>query len=283
VSITSGRVVVARRAPLAIVASTSVALFGIVYALGERTAFGQRLDDAALRGRVRDSPIQHAVERALDSVSVTSLVIATCALIAVAMLRGRPRLAFGVGLLVVGANVSTQILKGVLSRPNLDGALGAAHTSFPSGHSTVAMSLALALVLAVPSRLRIPVGIAGLGYAFVVGAATVTGAWHRPSDVLGADLVTLAWAAAIAAWLVTPHRDPVPRSTGGVLAETLVVVASLAFVAAAVAVGVDVVNDAGLGDVTVGRAYVLAILAIAVGAAITLAVLIAALDGAALD
>ena len=77
--------------------------------------------------------------------------------------------------------------------------------TFPSGHSTVAMSLALALVLVVPARLRVPVGLAGIAYAVLVGAATLTGAWHRPSDVLGAYLVTLAWASGICVWLVGPR------------------------------------------------------------------------------
>src|SRR5262245_27425060 len=196
-----------RRSSLIALAVACIVMLVVLYLIAVQTRWGQRADNAAIRGRTIDSAVQHAVRSTLDTVSVTSAAIATFALMVAALLRRRPRLAVGVGVLVFGANVTTQLLKDALTRPDLLGpdVPRATVTTFPSGHSTVAMSIALALVLVVPARLRVSVGVAGIAYAVVVGAATLTGAWHRPSDVLGAYLVTLAWAAGVSAWLVVPR------------------------------------------------------------------------------
>jgi hypothetical protein len=283
--VTTTPTAVLRRPPLVILSVASVVLLGLLYVVAVRTSFGQRVDEAALSGRTRDAAVQHAVDRALDSVSVSSLAIATIALVVLALLRRRPRLALGIGILVVGANGTTQFLKDTLTRPELH--IPGTHStvaSFPSGHSTVAMSLTLALVLAVPSRLRVPAGIVGSAYAVVVGAATLTGAWHRPSDVLGAYLVTLAWAAGVAAVLVTsPSTRPAPPQGGAVVVDWLVILLTVVLVGAAVVMGVDVLRDARLDQFEVGRAYLAAVVAIAVGALVTLGALVTALGTAELD
>ena len=227
--------------------------------------------------------LQHAVSRTLDTVSVTSIFLATVALIVIALLRRRPLLAVGIGVLVLGANVTTQILKDVLTRPDLltPHTLQNSIPAYPSGHSTVAMSLALALVLAVPARLRLPVGLVGITYAVLVGAATLTGAWHRPSDVLGAYLVTLGWAAAVCAWLVAP-RGPQPREPDGnaVVVDGIVIALTLLVIAAAVVMGVDVARDSHLDQLDVGRAYVASVFAIGAGAVLVLSALVITLDRA---
>jgi membrane-associated phospholipid phosphatase len=284
--VTGAPTTTSRRPALVTLGVTCVGLLAVLYLLAVRTEWGQRVDDAAIRGRTLDSAFQHAVSRTLDTVSVTSIAIATGALIVLALLRGRPRLALGIGVLVLGANVTTQILKDVLTRPDLldFGTTRATVTTFPSGHSTVAMSLALALVLAVPARLRFPVGIAGGAYAVGVGAATLTGAWHRPSDVLGAYLVTLAWAAGVCAWLVAPRvRGRTPSDGSSAVIDNVVIALSVLVVVAALAMGVDVVRDAELDRISVGRAYVAAVFAIAAGAVLALTALVVTLDGAELD
>jgi hypothetical protein len=151
------------------------------------------------------------------------------------------------------------------------------------------MSLALALVLVVPARLRITAGAVGIAYALVVGAATLTGAWHRPSDVLGAYLVTLACAAGVSAWLVVPRagaggasRAVATDRTPPALDWIVFVVTALAIVAA-IAMGVDVIDDAELDKIEVGRAYVLSVFAIGAGAVAVLAALVVTLDRAPLD
>jgi len=284
--VSTTRTAVARRTPLVLVAVLSVALLVVLYAIAVRTAAGQRIDEAALTGRSQDFVLMEAITRALHSVSISSLVIATGAIVALALVQHRARTAVGVVAVVLGANLTTQFLKDTLGRPFF--AIPGTHShvaSFPSGHSTVAMSLALALVLAVPARRRVPAGITGVAYAVVVGVATLASAWHRPSDVLGAFLVSLAWAAVVGAWLARPRTAPAPRitPTTAVLVDQLVIVIAALFVLAAVAMVVDVMRDASLADLEVGRAYVAALLAIGAGAAGTLAVLLAGLRGTELD
>ena len=263
-------------------------MLAVLYLLAVHTEWGQRVDNAAIRGRTIDSAVQHAVRSTLDTVSVGSAALATAALMVAALLRRRPRLAIGIAILVIGANLTTQILKDALTRPDLLGpdVPRATITTFPSGHSTVAMSLALALVLVVPARLRVPVGVAGIAYAVVVGAATLTGAWHRPSDVLGAYLVTLAWAAGVSAWLVMPR----PGAGGAVATDRtppaldwIVFALTALVIVAAIAMGFDVIRDAELDKIAVGRAYVFAVFAIGAGAVVALAALVLTLDRAPLD
>ena len=67
------------------------------------------------------------------------------------------------------------------------------------------MSLAMALVLVVPPSLRWVAAALGSAYAIGVGVAVILLDWHRPSDVLGAYLVTAAWTALVAAALLTAH------------------------------------------------------------------------------
>lgn len=156
-----------------------------------------------------------------------------------ALVRRRPRLAVGAFVLVLGANVTTEVLKRwVLPRPDLLPAdLREGRPSFPSGHSTVAMSLALALVLVVPRSVRSLAAVAGLVYAVGVGVAVIVAGWHRPSDAYGAYLVSFAWACLVAAVLVEERGlgsrpGQVRRPVGG----RLILVVGLGILAAAFAI-----------------------------------------------
>jgi membrane-associated phospholipid phosphatase len=280
----------ARRGPLVVTAVVSVLLGVLGYFIAVHTRFGQQVDTASVEGRTLDLAVQQAVGRALDTVSITSIAIVTAALMVVAFLRRRPRLAVGIAVLVVGANVTTQVLKDVLERPRfLDGTPSL--TSFPSGHATVAMSLALALVLVVPVRLRLPIAVVGLAYAVVVGTAALTSAWHRASDVLGADLVALAWAAAVAAWLVAPtagagarrDRERAPRQLAVQTLDMVVVIATVVVLVAMLAMSVKLVRDVRMSEFNVGFPYVASVIAIVFGAAAAVAALLGALGRATLD
>jgi hypothetical protein len=106
-----------------------------------------------------------------------------------------------------GSTVSAELLKRVvLERPMLAvpderGVVA----SFPSGHTAVAMSLALAAVLVAPRRLRGVVAVAGGAYAVAIGEGVVITGWHRPSDVLASYLLCTAWAALAAAGLTATN------------------------------------------------------------------------------
>lgn len=144
-----------------------------------------------------------------------------------ALARRRVRIALAVAAILIGANFTTELLKPLLAapRPNnllttLPGtdAIGAA--SWPSGHATAAMSLALACVLAAPGRLRPFVAAAGAVFAVAVSYSFLALAWHYPTDVVGGFLVAAIWTLlAVAAVMIADARAPEAR-TGG-LAQRL--------------------------------------------------------------
>jgi membrane-associated phospholipid phosphatase len=172
----------------------------LIYQVFVLRALGQSVDTAALQGADVDHP--RAVEvmsRALTSTTLVSLVLVCLAAAAIGVIRRRLDLAVGAGLLVLAANLTTQLLKTVLDRPDLDGF--PAPNSFPSGHTTAAASVAFALVLVLPAAIRGMVALVGATYVAVIAVATVWAEWHRPSDTIAALLVVLAWGGLIAAGL----------------------------------------------------------------------------------
>jgi hypothetical protein len=129
----------------------------------------------------------------------------------VAILRRRPAVALGAVALIALSVGTSELLKHVLlPRPRLHLSSVLPQPSFPSGHATVAMALALAAVLVASPRSRGVVAALGLVYALAVGVAVVSAGWHRPSDVLGAQLITFAWAAVVCAVLLRRPRPPRP-------------------------------------------------------------------------
>ena len=98
--------------------------------------------------------------------------------------------------LVLGANLTTQVLKAVLSQPRYQHILGSDQipaTGFPSGHATASMATALAFVLVVPRSLRPTAIIVGGLLVVAVGCSLVLLHRHYPSDILGGWLVAAAW------------------------------------------------------------------------------------------
>ena len=145
-------------------------------------------------------PIANAVSHSMDA---AVLVLAGIALVAVALVRGQPRVAAAVPVILIGANVTTQLLKPALAYPRLSEWLGDRQitgASWPSGHSTAAMAIALCAVLVAPQRLRPAVAAIGAVYAVAIACSLVTLGWHWPSDVLGGFLVAATWTlVAVAA------------------------------------------------------------------------------------
>jgi membrane-associated phospholipid phosphatase len=128
-----------------------------------------------------------------------------------ALLRGRPRVAVTLGVVLLGANETTQLLKPLLAAPRdvvpWD-PLG--NATFPSGHATAAMTLALSLVIAAPARLRPSVAAVMAAFAVAVSYSFLELSWHYPSDVLGGFLVAGTWALlGVAALSLYEARRPV--------------------------------------------------------------------------
>jgi membrane-associated phospholipid phosphatase len=175
-----------------------------VYLACVRTPLGQRVDTAMMRGAdVHHPRVVEVLDRALNGTSLVSLVLVCVAAAAIGVIRRRLDLALAAGLLVIGANASTQLFKTRLPRPNLDDF--PAPNSFPSGHTAAAASVAFALILVLPFAIRGTVALIGAAYVTIIAVATVWAEWHRPSDTIGALLVVLAWGAGASA-LVRARR-----------------------------------------------------------------------------
>jgi membrane-associated phospholipid phosphatase len=135
------------------------------------------------------------------------------ALVAIALARGRPRVAAAVALVMALAPLSAEVLKPLLAHPHAQaGAVRIGAASWPSGHSTAAVMLVLSAVLVAPARMRPLVATLGGVYALAVGCALLIRAWHMPSDVLGGYLLATLWMAiAVAALRAADRRWPADR------------------------------------------------------------------------
>ena len=134
--------------------------------------------------------------------------------IAVALCRRRPRHAAVMAVIVLGANLTTHLLKPLLAAPRPIGVHGLYinAASWPSGHATAAMTLVLCAVLAAPARRRPFVGAAMAAFAIAVCYSFLELHWHYPSDVLGGFLVASVWGLGGATYLFA--RDPRPALAG---------------------------------------------------------------------
>ncbi|MEU5963435.1 phosphatase PAP2 family protein [Micromonospora parva] len=222
---------------LVVLALVQAAAFLAVWRVAVHSEVGQWVDTVALTGnRIGQDTIDGPVDRILNAMSVVSLLAATAMIGFIALIRGRIALAITATLLIAGANVTTQLLKYGLNRPDfgLDPERAAVGNSLPSGHTTVAASVAVALMLVLPRKVRAVGAFIGAGYAAVAGVATLSAGWHRPSDAVAAYLVVGVWAALAGLLLLVTQREQAEVAPGDahrVAALVLGVVGLLALVA----------------------------------------------------
>jgi len=174
-------------------------------------------------------------------------------LIAIALVQGRVRAGAAVAAVLLGAAVTTdKILKPLLAAHRYDAVLGVHQVpdgSFPSGHATASMALALCAILVTAPRFRPYVAALGAAFAIAVCYSFLSLGWHYPSDVLGGYLVAGAWSgAAVAAlrfsyqrWPAHTGRQAAGRLLSRVQARTL----AGSLTAAVLAAGLIVVAVAG--------------------------------------
>jgi membrane-associated phospholipid phosphatase len=157
--------------------------------------------------------------------------------IAVALARRRGWRALAVACLLAVTGVTTQALKHALAQPRLEHWLPeqVATNSWPSGHSTAAMTLALCAILVAPPALRAAAAMLGGAFAVGVAYAVLVLGWHYPSDVLGGFLVAGLWTSLAVAAL---HRVEAPEPARRPVWEPLAGLAAGAGVVAAVVLGV---------------------------------------------
>ncbi|HEY0218106.1 MAG TPA: phosphatase PAP2 family protein [Cellulomonas sp.] len=187
------------------------------------TEHGQAVDQASLEGaHIGQSRLWELAEPVLDVVSVGFIAAAILACAVIAVVRRRWGLALCAAGLLIGANVTTRVLKvWLLDRPELGH--GPTFNTLPSGHTTAAASVAAAVLIVVPPRARPWAAVLGAGYAGATGVSTLIGQWHRPSDVLAGLLVVLAWGAlacAVLALGVDTAADPRPPTAAMTVVPT---------------------------------------------------------------
>ena len=180
----------ARRAlPALFGAACCGALALLVYYLAFHVVGAQWQDAAAQYGFTRlnftrVAPFAELVARLANPVPFAF----GCAVVVLVALRARGlAAAVVISAVLVGANLVTQYLKPALAapRPYMEGGIEVAAASWPSGHATASMVLALCAVLAAPDRRRLPVAVLGALYALGVSYSVVLLTWHFPSDVVG--------------------------------------------------------------------------------------------------
>jgi membrane-associated phospholipid phosphatase len=157
--------------------------------------------------------------------------------IAVALARRRGWRALAVACLLMVTGVTTQALKHALAQPRIEHWLPEqiATNSWPSGHSTAAMTLALCAILVAPPALRAAAAMLGGAFAVGVGYAVLVLGWHYPSDVLGGFLVAGLWTSLAVAVL---HRVEAPEPARRPVWEPLAGLVAGAGVVASVVLGV---------------------------------------------
>lgn len=193
------------KAPLfaAIVCAAAIApLAAAAYAYGPVKSFDMRI----LLHLERETGTSYHLALVLvnlgDLGSLLALLAAVCG---IGLYFGRRREVIAAIVIVAGANLTTQLLKVVLEHARHKawehGVELPWANSFPSGHTTAAASIAVALLFVVPARRRFDAAAAGLLLTAAVALSVVILGWHYPSDVLGGLLVVATWGFAALAVL----------------------------------------------------------------------------------
>ena len=179
-----------------------VAFFGLLV-LAYYVGPTHQVDVAALHGfmAMHHARVESVAKVFAHLCNPAPYAIACVVAIVVAAVARGPRTALAVGVLLAGANSTSQLLKPALAYHrelyhthwhlyNLPDA------AFPSGHATAAMSLSLAALLIVPRAYRPLVATFGALFTISVSFAILILAYHFPSDIVGGYLIATAWGLA---------------------------------------------------------------------------------------
>jgi membrane-associated phospholipid phosphatase len=177
------------RARLLIAAFASAVGLVALYLLAVRTTVGQRVDELAVFENRYVRTTDADAERYL---SIAAGVFVTVGIAVCWMARTRIRL-LAVSLIgVVSSYVFAAALREFgFRRTDLVGHDSLNGASFPSGHTATAVALALAILIVSPRR-GVTALLAALCLAGSIGTLVVLIPIHRPSDVIGGDLVAFA-------------------------------------------------------------------------------------------
>ena len=207
----------------------------------------------------------------------------------VAILRGQLETAGGVVLLLIASTVSAEVLQS-LAYPRFHGAIPnvLVNASFPSGHATAAMALAIGGLMVAPAAARPVAAVVGSALPLGVGISLIVTGSHWPGDVAAGFILTSGWGMAIAAGLswAREHRSdariqgPVSepgRSVGWAGSERPVAAASAGALLFLLAIAAAAASRGDLQELLTDHKA--AVLAGAVLATLPLALLIAVMVG----
>jgi membrane-associated phospholipid phosphatase len=174
----------------------------VAYSLGPFQRVDLRI---LLHLRREEGPINALASVLVNLGDLLPLLIMLAAVCMIGLRLGRRREVLAAVVVVAGANLTTQLFKTTLEHARHKAFEHGIElpwpNSFPSGHTTAAASIAVALLLVVPAAHRLAAALAGVALTAAVGLSVVILGWHYPSDVLGGLLVVGAWGFAALAWL----------------------------------------------------------------------------------
>ena len=197
------------------IAALCLLALALIWLVAELVPQAQARDSLALRDfTLLSGPhVSAAADFLLRLLDPGLLALWGTALVACALAQARPRVALAVALVLALAPLSADLLKPLLAHPH--SRAGAVHinaASWPSGHATAALALALCAVLVAPPRWRPATAALGAVFSLAVGCSLLIRAWHMPSDVVGGYAMAALWMAlAVAALRASDARWP-PRA-----------------------------------------------------------------------
>jgi membrane-associated phospholipid phosphatase len=210
-----------RRQALALAAVGACAL-GLVTTgmLGLAVDVGRERDAAILHGftGLDGSRVHSEIRTVALLADPVPYVLIGLACIAVALRQRRARRALAAAVVLAGSAATTHSLKHLVPQSRYEDWLFGDQTraSWPSGHATAAMTLALCAVMVAAPAWRAASVLLGGAYAVGLTYATLALTWHYPSDMLGGFFVAGLWVSAALVVLARleggdPRADPLPR------------------------------------------------------------------------
>lgn len=185
--------------PVAAVIASAGTVLVALYLTAVCTTGGQLVEDAVVMGSDLAHPDPAWAQGLMATVADDRAIVVAVGLpVLMGWLRSRVMVGVIVAAAVLGANITTQVLKGlVFVRPDLvvNAQVGTGN-SLPSGTVTFLLATALGVVTMLPlTRASRPLMLGLPVLAIGAGCATVALDWHRPADVLAGVMVVVAWFA----------------------------------------------------------------------------------------
>lgn len=177
-------------------AGAGIVLLALTWYVAHYVGFARHADVAILSGFVQlgRPRLDRLTTFVADLCNPHEYVFLAVIPVIMALVRRRPHVAVMISIVLLAANETTQLLKPLLAAPRetvwwnpIDLA------SWPSGHATASMTLALMTVISAPARRRPAVAAAAAAFTIAVCYSFLELGWHYPSDVFGGYLVAGTW------------------------------------------------------------------------------------------